>query len=499
MSEATQRDGGEAPPRKGLSVGTRLLLALNLTVVAFLGAFLAWDYASQREALLARKRATLGDQAAMLAVFLATGPPSTEAMQEAIDRVCLVMLEGWSPGHHIAVRAGEHVLQTSAHHRPSPEMYQTMRQAAGTLEGIGATERGRIVVGRGVAAGLEVFVSAFISDIERTMREHLIRRVGIVVSLTALLALLVSWQAHRLVTMPLMAVVGGVRRLSAGEFGVQVPPSGPVELGFLAQEFNRTSRALDEAERRRRQGMERARNIQRNLLPEVGDLPGIAVRVLYEPAEEVAGDYYDVFNLPDGSTLLCLADISGHGVPAAMGAAMLKALTQTRAEQESDPARLLGRINRAYAEVVLPDEFATMFLALLDPAGGTLRYASAGHEPAHLLRRSGEYLALGATGFPLGMSQDGVEWDTRETPVAGGDVLVLLTDGAVEAVNAEGAPFGRERLQRLLAAERDGSLARLAETARRALEAHCEGTRRADDITLLFAELAVPQGAFAGE
>jgi sigma-B regulation protein RsbU (phosphoserine phosphatase) len=223
------------------------------------------------------------------------------------------------------------------------------------------------------------------------------------------------------------------------------------------------------------------------------------------PADNIAGDYYDALPLTpshdDGPVfMLCLADVCGHGIPAAMGAAMLKTLLLDACEKTSDPAAVLCHMNRRFAEVSLPGDFASMFLALVRPGRGELAYASAGHEYGYLVGLDGRLCPLPATGILIGIEPQW-PWETSRLPVRAGDRLLLVSDGVTEAVDAQNRQFGRERLAELLQSapvNTDG----LLRAVQNALLEHTGGTPLRDDVTIVVVGLdgvSAPVAAPAGD
>ncbi len=154
-------------------------------------------------------------------------------------------------------------------------------------------------------------------------------------------------------------------------------------------------------------------------------MPGLAFACLYQPAEDVAGDYYDISTLPDGSCLICVADVTGHGVPAALSAMMLKAYLEHACEHHNtDPGEILRFLNYRLAVVAQTDNFATMCIVVIDASRRCLRYASAGHETGLLLRGDGQVRELKSTGLVLGILED-TNWTTRSLEIVPGDRLLL--------------------------------------------------------------------------
>lgn len=206
-------------------------------------------------------------------------------------------------------------------------------------------------------------------------------------------------------------------------------------------------RRAAEALHRRDGELEIAQAIQRRLLPATAPvLPGYAIAAASRPAQETGGDYYDFLRLPGGAVGIAVGDASGHGVGAAIVIAETRAYLKAFAVIEAEPGRLLTRVNRAVAED-LGDGFVTLFVARLDPATATLTYSSAGHWPGYVLGSDGEVKSkLHSTGLPLGLDP-GAEFQTPPAVrLEPGDLVLLLTDGLMEAMSPEGELFGIDRV-----------------------------------------------------
>lgn len=468
----------EPTPAGGRSVGFRLAVAVNSVMLVGVAGFLAFDYLRETGQRTAAKRATLHEEAMTLhqAVVRLLGAPGAD-VQEFVDGVCGRMTDEESPGHHILVEAGGRVVQSRAHGRDTPVAHAAVLAAAG---GPG----GPLVVGVHREGGVAVYVAEEAADVRRQVRGQVLVRSAGVVLFGVALAAAVNVAVRRLVVRPLRRLGRTIDAIAAGRLGEQAGAAGSPELARLAAAVNAMSLALAGAEARRRAALDKARAVQRNLLPRPGPAPGACLAALHRPAEEVAGDSYDVFRLPDGSVLVTVADVVGHGVPAAMLAAMLKVLLLEAAEADPDPGAVVGRVNRRFAAVCPPGDFASLFVAKWDPSARELRYASAGHEPALLASGTGPPAVLGSTGTLVGVAAD-LSWDTAAVPVGPGDLLVCLTDGVTEAMDRDGRLFGRDRVAALVAAagpgDPEGVLARLDDAVR----SHLGGAPPADDYTLV--------------
>ena len=215
-----------------------------------------------------------------------------------------------------------------------------------------------------------------------------------------------------------------------------------IGLGFFVAE-----RAI-ESERRLfsiSKELETARNIQQSILPAATpSVAGLEIVTSYLPMAEVAGDFYDFLDPDDGRLGVLVADVSGHGVPAALIASMVKVGLAAQADHAGDPARVIAGMNHALCGKF---EFAyvTATYAFLDPARRMLTYASAGHPPILLLRANGEIESLEEGGLVLAFTPD-APYSAASVPVNPGDRLLLYTDGLLEAADLRGAFFGDARL-----------------------------------------------------
>ena len=145
-----------------------------------------------------------------------------------------------------------------------------------------------------------------------------------------------------------------------------------------------------------------------------------------------------------------MADVSGKGVPAALLVSTVHAAVHLQIDEAKTVADLFARIDRHLQRFAVTRKFLTAFFGLFEPDTGTLRYVSAGHNPALLRRSSGEIESLNATGVPLGMFPN-ASWTEEVVPLEVGDLLCVYTDGVTEALNAAEEEFGLERLAKLLA------------------------------------------------
>ena len=246
--------------------------------------------------------------------------------------------------------------------------------------------------------------------------------------------------------------------------------------------------------------LEIAKEIQRWLVPSVPPLiPGLDIAFITRPANTVAGDYYDAFlrpapdgmgpagnptTLPSQRLLLVVADVAGKSVPAALLMATFQASLHTLAKASKPLPDLVEGLNGyACAHSVGGLRFTTAFLADLEPTGRALTYVNAGHNPPILRRASGQIERLEAGGLPLGIAP-GAQHSYGNVTLNRGDLLVIFTDGVVEAENARGEEYGESRLLELLSSTPGGArddLNRLMSS----VDTFVGAARQHDDITCL--------------
>ncbi len=191
-------------------------------------------------------------------------------------------------------------------------------------------------------------------------------------------------------------------------------------------------------------------DIQRSLLPQVlPRIPNLELAAYYRTSRWAGGDYYDFFPLPDGRWGILIADVSGHGTPAAVMMAITHSLAHSLPGPADPPAELLGYVNRKLSDhyTASNEVFVTAFYGVFDPARRTLTYSSAGHNPPRL-KRCGDRTVHSfeeVGGPPLGLLED-LEYEQTTLTLLPGDILAFYTDGITEAMDANNRQFGVGRL-----------------------------------------------------
>ena len=251
-----------------------------------------------------------------------------------------------------------------------------------------------------------------------------------------------------------------------------------------AIETARLHREAIEKERLDRE-LELAAAIQRELLPHT--LPivaGVEVAAASVPTRQVGGDYYDFFPLSRGRLGFLIADVSGKGVPAALLVSTVHAAVHLQIDLSETITDLVSRIDRHLQRYAAARKFLTLFFGLIEPDTGLLRYVSAGHNPALLLRRFGGIERLDSTGVPVGILPNAV-WTERTVAMEPGDLVCLYTDGVTEAVNEREEEFGMERLTRILGGASAMSAEQVCMEALAQVAEFARGMPQYDDQTML--------------
>jgi phosphoserine phosphatase RsbU/P len=231
-----------------------------------------------------------------------------------------------------------------------------------------------------------------------------------------------------------------------------------------------------------------ARQMQLAILPqEAPRVDGVEIAARYVPMTSVAGDLYDFLPVDEKRFGVLIADVSGHGVPAALCASMLKMAFASQAAHAADPARMLSELNQALCGK-LDFHFVTAAYLFVDAETGTIDYAGAGHPPILVGGASGSAArAVEKNGLLLGMFP-AAKYSAMRIPLAAGDRCVLYTDGISEAHDRQGAEFGLDGLQALLEKAADTPSGALADRVLEAVKSwtgRSDGEGHDDDITLL--------------
>jgi sigma-B regulation protein RsbU (phosphoserine phosphatase) len=276
----------------------------------------------------------------------------------------------------------------------------------------------------------------------------------------------------------LVAFIGLGPKASGGEYDAE-------EMKFLADVGDETAAGLESLRLRgKEREYEEAREIQQGLLPKtVPQIAGHEISGAWQPASAVGGDYFDALRLSDSKVALCIADVVGKGMPAALLMSNLQAAVKAFATEWVAPRDLCSKVNRVICSNIAANKFITFFYCLYHSKTGTLAYTNAGHNAPVLLRSDGTCRRLHEGGSVLGVFPDW-NYEQREAALGSGDRIVLFTDGVTEVRNSEGEEFGEDRLIGLLRSDRHLPASRLQQRVMQAI-VEFGGGEFQDDATLL--------------
>jgi serine phosphatase RsbU (regulator of sigma subunit) len=229
-----------------------------------------------------------------------------------------------------------------------------------------------------------------------------------------------------------------------------------------------------------------AREVQAELMRcKIPAIPGYRLACAWNPAYEVAGDFYNIFPLEEGRLAMVIGDVADKGTAAALYMAMVQSLILNSALRTQSPAAVLREVNQMILRQSSSGIFVTIFLAVVDPKTHTLKYANAGHNPPVVRRGTGAIEMLTKTGSAVGVFED-LQLGESTITLASGDAIVLYTDGVTEAWNPQSPQkdYGVNQLVATVTAapRKAGELLACIEAD---LNAFTEGAPQQDDITLM--------------
>ncbi|MEM6783674.1 MAG: SpoIIE family protein phosphatase [Bacteroidota bacterium] len=311
-----------------------------------------------------------------------------------------------------------------------------------------------------------------------------------------------DWVALREAGFRVLVPIGG-RDVTRGVFALTHATNRPYtdrEVEFVTSLGTLAFTSLENAElvearvekERLEEEMRLARTIQERLLPTAPPTSDeLDIATLALPSRHVAGDYFDLIPLDDGTLLVAIADVSGKGMPASLLMANLQACLQVLRGSGLDLASATARINRVVHGNTGAASFITFFWGIYDPATGRFDYVNAGHNPPMLLRTDGTLDLLEDGGLILGVLAD-FTYDEGTTTLAPGDVLALFTDGVTEAhgltldgEHTEAEDYGEDRLEAVLRTHQTASATTILDALHADVRTYTDDAPLSDDLTAL--------------
>ena len=245
------------------------------------------------------------------------------------------------------------------------------------------------------------------------------------------------------------------------------------------------------------------RDIQLSMVPDTfpafPDRDEFDIHALLQPAREIGGDFYDYFFVERDKLCICVGDVSGKGVPAALFMAVTKTMIKSTAAEDHSPASIITRVNDEISQDNPSCMFITLFLGLLDVGTGEFRYTNAGHPYPYLKRAGGIIETLKQVHGPVVGAMDGLAYGEDRVSLDQDDQLLIFTDGITEAMDVGDQLYGEQRVIDLFQSASTKVLNTLVNTTLESVESFAGEAEQADDITILALRYDTVPRTAAGE
>jgi sigma-B regulation protein RsbU (phosphoserine phosphatase) len=254
-------------------------------------------------------------------------------------------------------------------------------------------------------------------------------------------------------------------------------------------ELKKAYRIIEAQKERMQEELNVGRNIQMSMVPQTfppfPERKEFSIHAALHPAREVGGDFYDFFFIDENRLCICIGDVSGKGVPAALFMAVTRTLIKARATDDISTASIMTRVNDELSRDNKQYMFVTVFIAILNVVTGKLTYTNAGHNPPYIRRAAGELVRLDTRhGVVLGASP-GLAYKEDRIQMQKEDLLFMYTDGITEARNTDKAFFGEDRLATILAQHDYESVEATVKHIVKQAKSFENGAEQFDDITVM--------------
>ena len=303
---------------------------------------------------------------------------------------------------------------------------------------------------------------------------------------------------HKILT-PFHSLADWVRQVVHGKVDQdEIDIDASDELGEIAQAFNEMTTKFRKAQvnlmeqQKLQKELQVAQEIQQMLLP--NDFPkveGYDIASFYEAAKEVGGDLFDFVEVDEDTIGICVADVSGKGVPGSLIMTMIRTALRLESRGNKNPADVLAKVNDFVADDMKRGMFVTMFYVILDSRNRIIHYASAGHNPMILYRGSTKQTYyLNPSGFPVGIQLPdpglfAAKIETDSIRLREDDILVLYTDGITEAMNSQRELFREERFLNSIRDNAHLDVGEFIKSINAELKNFTGGAQQNDDITFV--------------
>lgn len=304
----------------------------------------------------------------------------------------------------------------------------------------------------------------------------------------------------RKILKPLYTLIRNSRLALMGKLEGPLPESGMKgEIGDLARDFEKLRLALkksdrqlgkaEEAKKRIEGELEVAFDIQHSLLPKLERINSgddrIQVAGKLQPAMTVGGDLYNVFFVDRSHLCVCMGDVSGKGISAALFMGVVQTLVRSVARYNASPAAILDHVNKDRAASNEGCMFVTIFCAVINMRTGTMAYCNGGHNPPLIIRANGQADFLASHGGALVGMSPAMTYQDEYKVLKPGDTLFLYTDGVTEAFRKDGKMYSDARLKDFLQNKNNLSCDEIVEAVWKDVETFVDGAPQSDDIAML--------------
>ncbi len=341
-----------------------------------------------------------------------------------------------------------------------------------------------------------ILISFVIKSINASLK-NIYTQIGLMIILLTVFHIAFGFILNMIIVKPVMRLRKSSMEIASGNYSTRVKIGGRDELALLGETFNnmagyveKTIKQLKDQNDVMKMELDVAGDVQSGIYPNIDANDSFKVAIYHNPLEVVSGDFHDVIKLGDNKTGVLIADVSGHGVPAALITMRIKDVFKRLAPASRSPKELLKRLNNEFGDLMERFScFFTAFYLVFDDK--SLVYSNAGHCRMYLLRKNtGKLEELGGDGFIVGVSTEmGSLYEDRKAEIYSGDRIILFTDGIIEAKNSKNEQYESKRLVDTILQYASSGVNELLDGVKSDLEQFRGDAEQRDDETLMIVEI----------
>ena len=324
------------------------------------------------------------------------------------------------------------------------------------------------------------------------LSQSILRRIYLIVIGVLLFTILLSLKISRTLTQPILGIIEKTKVMAQGKLDTKIDVRSKDELGELGEALNTMSERLLESreeiltKQRMERELEIAYQVQKRLLIEkFPEVKGLEIAGECIPAMEVGGDFYDLLRVGDGYSNIVIGDVAGKGMPAAMFMGIVRSTIRAEGFESLSAPEVMKKANRLICLDSKSGMFVTIFYAIYDEGKKRLEYCNAGHVYPMLYDPSFQkFTYLNTEGRPLGITIES-NYEAKSCTLESGQIVVLYTDGVVEAVDENEVPFGEDKMRAIIREYAHASADEILQELKGAVDLHRRDVPQSDDITLI--------------